>query len=275
MTAGLFGPFFWNAYATLLLDFSLHRDPRRYLTVAKMTRQALIGILLLLMTVAPLQADTAAVAGSIHPCMAELASLYSATGKTPPDLVMGSSGKLAAQIKAGAPFGLYLSASRKWALHLQELGLLEEIHPMATSPIVLWWTKDEAPTRELLKDETVRVALPDPEAAPFGKAGKEYLVSQGLFDTLLREQRLIIVGTVQQAALAVRNGGADLAIISLSIARKMDGGSEAALPIPPLANAGALVKGKGTPELRDFWAFIRSEKAAPIWTSWGFEPVTD
>lgn len=243
--------------------------------MAKMTRQAIIGILLLLMAVAPLQAETAAVAGSIHPCMSELASLYSATGKTPPDLVMGSSGKLAAQIKAGAPFGLYLSASRKWALHLQELGLLEEIHPMATSPIVLWWTKNEAPTTELLQDETVRVALPDPEAAPFGKAGKGYLVSEGLFDTLLREQRLIIVGTVQQAALAVRNGGADLAIISLSIARKMGGGSEAVLPIPSLANAGALVKGKGTPELRDFWAFIRSEKAAPIWTSWGFEPVTD
>jgi hypothetical protein len=55
----------------------------------------------------------------------------------------------------------------------------------------------------------------------------------------------------------------------------MDAGSETVLPIPPLANAGALVKEKTTNGLRDFWTFIRSAQAAPVWTKWGFSPVTD
>lgn len=223
----------------------------------------------------PASAETAAVAGSIYPCVTELAGIYADNGGKAPELVMGSSGKLAAQIKAGAPFGLYLSASRKWALHLKELDLLEEIHPMATSPIVLWWTKEEAPGLELLNDKTIRVAIADPEAAPFGRAARDYLLSEGLYDQLLAEKRLIIGGTVQQAGLAARNGGADVAIVSLSIARKMNSGSETVLPITPLANAGALVKGKATEDLRNFWTFIRSAQAAPIWTKWGFSPVTD
>lgn len=223
----------------------------------------------------PAVADTAAVAGSIYPCVTELAEIYTESGGNAPELVMGSSGKLAAQIKAGAPFGLYLSASRKWALHLKDLDLIEEIHPMATSPIVLWWMKEEAPALELLADGKTRVSIADPEAAPFGRAARDYLRAEKLYDKLLADKHLIIGGTVQQAGLAARNGGADVAIVSLSIARKMDAGSETILPIPSLANAGALVKGKTTSDLKDFWAFIRSAKAAPVWTKWGFSPVTD
>ncbi len=241
----------------------------------KASRPFVLLLVTLLFVSSPARAETAAVAGSIYPCMTELASLYEDAGQKPPELVMGSSGKLAAQIKAGAPFGLYLSASRKWALHLRDQGLLEDIHPMATSPIVLWWSRETPPSSKILRHDKTRVAMADPQAAPFGRAAQKYLAKQHLYNDLMDNKRLVIGGTVQQAALAARNGGADVAIVSLSIARKMDIGSETPLPIKPLSNAGALVKGNASAELEDFWTFIRSSQAAPVWIRWGFSPVTE
>jgi hypothetical protein len=49
-------------------------------------------------------------------------------------LVTEPSGKLAAQIEAGAPFTLFLSANEKWARHLESKGVLTDVHPYANRP---------------------------------------------------------------------------------------------------------------------------------------------
>lgn len=229
-----------------------------------------------LLFLAPLaaSADTVAVAGSMGDCMADMAAAFSSSGQgEAPEFVAGASGKLAAQIKAGAPFGLFLSASPQWTKHLDEEGLLEEVAPMATSPLALWWPKAEAPSVDRLPSGELKIAIADPETAPFGKAAKEYLQSLGVYDAFLAEGKVVIGGVIQTAAIIPAQGGADVGIVSLSVALKMDLGSYTLLPIKPLGNSGGLVKGKATDNLRAFWTFIRSAEAAPIWGKWGFEPA--
>ena len=68
-----------------------------------------------------------AVAGGLFPCVSELADLYNDMAGEAPGLVVGSSGKLAGQIAAGAPFGLFISANLEWLHYLEEKGLVEEI----------------------------------------------------------------------------------------------------------------------------------------------------
>jgi len=218
--------------------------------------------------------DVVAVAASIHECTNELAYQFEKQGLgKAPEVVSGASGKLASQIMAGAPFGLFLSASPEWTKKLEDEGYLYDVHPMATAPAVAWWQKDEPITTDTLKNKGLHIAIADPASAPFGKAAVEYLKSIGLYDSLMKEKRLIIMGSVEQAALAAKSGGADIGIFSLSIAKMLNAGNYVVLPIDPLENSGGLVKGKDSENLKKFWNYIRSETADEIWKKWGFEPV--
>lgn len=83
----------------------------------------------------------------------------------------------------------------------------------------------------------------------------------------------MITGNVEQAALAVKSGGADIGMFSLSIAKKMNNGRYTVLPVEPLQNSGGLVKERYSENLKAFWEYIRSERANETWIKWGFEPV--
>ncbi len=229
-----------------------------------------ISLLLLLFPAAP-RADVAAVAGGLFPCVTELAAAYKERTGWAPELVGSSSGKLARQIEAGAPFGIYLSADFCWPDYLNSKGdFLEEIIPLASSPLVLWWLKPEAPSPSIINNG-IRIALADPDAAPFGRAAKNYLQEEGLWQELLRKKRLVITGTVLLSALAVKSGAAAAGFVSLSAVKKLKTGSYTVLPVPLLSHAGAIVKGRASPRLRDFWNYLRSDAALKIWRDWGFE----
>jgi len=229
-----------------------------------------ISLLLLLFPAVP-RADVAAVAGGLFPCVSELTAVYREKTGWAPELVSSSSGKLARQIEAGAPFGIYLSADFSWPDYLNSKGdFLEEIIPLASSPLVLWWLEPEAPTPSII-NSGIRIALADPDAAPFGRAAKNYLQEKGLWQELLRKKRLVITGTVLQSALAVKSIGAAAGFVSLSAVKKLKTGTYTVLPVPRLSHAGAIVKGRASPRLRDFWNFLRSDAALEIWRDWGFE----
>ena len=229
-----------------------------------------ISLLLLLFPAEP-RADVAAVAGGLFPCVTELAAAYKERTGWAPELVSSSSGKLARQIEAGAPFGIYLSADFSWPDYLNSKGdFLEEIIPLASSPLVLWWLKPEAPTPSII-NSGIRIALADPDAAPFGRAAKNYLQEEGLWQELLHKKRLVITGTVLQSALAVKSGGAAAGFVSLSAVNKLKTGSYTVLSAPCISHAGVIVKGRASHRLRGFWNYLRSDAALKIWRDWGFK----
>jgi molybdate transport system substrate-binding protein len=241
-----------------------------------MMRTILISVfsILLFFVQLPIPCDTVAVAGGLFPCVSELADLYSdLTGKAPA-LVVGSSGKLAGQIAAGAPFGLFVSANLEWLHFLEEKGLVGEIVVFASSPLVLWWPLYGRPDPSALHGP-VRVAIVDPALGPFGFAARRYLENIGTYDTLLQAKRLIITSTALQSALAAHSGAADMAFTSMSVAKKIvaDLGSPGGAVVIPgydLIHAGAVIQDRSSAAIEAFWEYLRSEETHSVWRRWGF-----
>ncbi len=72
---------------------------------------------------------------------------------------------------------------------------------------------------DLLSTSVTRIALPDTQKAIYGKAAMQYLRGKGIYNKV--ESKLLIVGTVPQAASYVIAGEVDYALINLTHARKI------------------------------------------------------
>ena len=225
----------------------------------------------------PVEADNAqvvAVAASMAPALESILE-HQKSEKGPGEsleMVTSSSGKLARQIKGGAPYGIFLSANEKWVRYLEEKGLLEDAGPLVDSRLVLWWTKEEPPTLDILQDPQSRIAIADPENAPIGGAGKKYLEAQNLWQPLSEKEQILITGDILKSVLAVKHGGATACFVTEGTAVET-GGSYLPLETEAAHYFGGLVTQFADSQLQEFWNFLRSPGAAPLWQASGFRQV--
>ncbi|TDY63259.1 molybdate transport system substrate-binding protein [Aminivibrio pyruvatiphilus] len=222
----------------------------------------------------PARAEILAAAASLQPALEKALPQFNREHGANLRGVYGASGNLVRQIENGAPFGLFLSADEKWARYAREKGLLDgDPLPFVKMPLVLWRMGSDAPSLGLPGSDGLRVAIANPETAPFGRMAKEYLQEKGFFEKIEKSGRLILGGDVLKTALAAQSGGADMAILPLSVALRLEGGKWTELDTPPQVLFGGLVKGKKTAHLEAFWAFLRSPGAEPVMKEFGFIPV--
>ncbi len=104
------------------------------------------------------------------------------------DVIMGSSGKLAAQIQKGAPYGAFFSANLDYPKKLFEKGMtLGKPQVYVQGALVLFSRKkrDFSKGLELLLDRSIKkVAIGNPKTAPYGQAAKEALEKSALHDKI-------------------------------------------------------------------------------------------
>ena len=130
------------------------------------------------------QTLTAAAAADLQSAMPTLAArFHEATGATIA-VTFGSSGNFFSQIQNGAPFDLFLSADIEYPRRLEAEGLADpgSIVEYATGRIVVWSRKDRAldlkrGLQTLLDSSVRRIAIANPEHAPYGRAGVAALSS--------------------------------------------------------------------------------------------------
>ena len=139
-------------------------------------------------------------------------------------VTFGSSGNFFSQIRNGAPFDLYLSADADYPRQLDALGLIERgtLLPYAVGRLVLWTRRDTSidvvKGPQALTDSRVkRVAVANPDHAPYGRAAVAALRHLGLYDAV--REKLVVGESVAQAAQFVHSGNADAGFIALSLAR--------------------------------------------------------
>lgn len=216
-----------------------------------------------------------AVAASMAPTMEKIAAEFQKEYGVSFDIASGASGKLAAQIRAGAPFGLFLAADDKWTVVMKDEGFAEDVHRIAAMPIGLWSPTADAPSLDVLKDPKVTVAIADPNTAPFGALAKKWLTEEGLWDGMMECKQLIVAGSINQAGLAAKNKGADYALIARSTALGLGEGSWTPVPVAPMANSGAIITANATENVRKLWEYLRSEKMWHYWDEVGFVPVEE
>ena len=135
-----------------------------------------------------------------------------------PTLTFDASGQLAEQTKAGAPFDLFLSANVKFVSDLAAAGLVEpaSVQPYARGSLVLCMHRAAGDQvrglADLSRPEIKRIAIANPDYAPYGLAARQALERAGLWSSL--ESKIVRANSVRQAMIHVQNGDAEAALVS-------------------------------------------------------------
>lgn len=194
---------------------------------------------------------------------------------------IGSTGKLYAQIVQGAPFDALLAADRVHPERLESDGLAVEgtRFTYATGRLVLW-SADPARIPEdgaalLRAGDFRRLAMANPELAPYGRAARQALAALGVLEAL--EERIVLGENVGQAHALVASGNAELGFVALSYvdsARNRVGGSRWLVPDslyePIHQDAVLLTRGEDNSAARDLLAYLRRPEVRALIERFGY-----
>ena len=155
----------------------------------------------------------------------------------------------------------------------------------AVGRIVIWMPDDANVDlaglgwKALLQPSVERIAIANPEHAPYGRAAVAALQSAGIYEQVRR--RLVYGENISQAAQFVSSGNAQAGIIALSLAVSpaMRGGKRWEIPAnmhPPIEQAAVVLKSAKDKEgARAFLALVKSSAGRRVLESYGFTlPVT-
>lgn len=193
----------------------------------------------------------------------------------------GSTGKLYAQIAAGAPFQVFLSADAKTPARLEQEGLAVAGtgFTYAIGKLTLWSADSgriTADGQQALTDPGLRfIAIANPELAPYGVAAREALQSMGLWEQL--QPRIVMGENIGQTHSMVVSGAAELGFVALSAVlspRAAAGGSRWDVPqqlfTPLRQEAVLLIPGKDNPAATAFLEFLKTGAARAVIQTFGY-----
>lgn len=195
----------------------------------------------------------------------------------------GSTGQLAQQIEYGAPVDLFAAANVSFIEELarKDLVLPDTVQLYARGRITLW-TRGDSPLRlerleDLLRPEVQRIAIANPDHAPYGVAARQALQTAGVWEAI--QPKLVLGENVRQTLQYAETGNVDVAIVALSLsvpAAAGPAGSGRWILIPqelhaPIDQALAVVKGtRHEATARAFAAYINGPRGRPIMRKYGF-----
>lgn len=222
---------------------------------------------------------TVAAASDLTPAFQELGALFEERTGTKVVFNFGSTGQLAQQIERGAPFDLFYAADKSYIEDLYAEGLVipDSMEIYAQGRLTLWTRADSTlkpqTIQDLAKPEYARIAIANPEHAPYGQAARNALETAGIWSTI--EPRLVFGENIAQTLTLADTGNVDVAIVALSLSVH---GSGTWVLIPaelhtdnPLIQMAAAIK--GTPNetaARQFIAFVNSPDGHAIMKKYGF-----
>jgi molybdate transport system substrate-binding protein len=198
-------------------------------------------------------------------------------------IVVGSSGKLTAQIREGAPFDVFVSADTKYPQEIfKNGGSDEEPKIYATGSLVLW-TKDipetELSTDILSTEKVKKIAVPNPRNAPYGEAAIEVLKAQNLFGKT--EKKLVYGESIAQTAQYISTGSVEAGFNALSIVLSPEMKNKGHYIIidstlhKPIQQAAILLKHSNASPKKEssqkFYNFLYSNKAKQIFKKYGYK----
>jgi molybdate transport system substrate-binding protein len=227
-----------------------------------------------------------AAAADLQFAMPDLIAQFQKQTGTKVTVSYGSSGNFFSQIQNGAPFDLFFSADIQYPRQLESAGLTESgtLYEYALGHLVIWMAPNAkiALEREgwnALLDATVqKIAVANPEHAPYGRAAVAALKKQGIYDQV--SSKLVYGENISQAAQFVQSGNAQAGIIALSLALSpaMKDGKRWDVPAtgyPPIEQAAVILKnGSNKDAAQSFLSFVKSAPARAILSRYGFETPT-
>lgn len=189
----------------------------------------------------------------------------------------GSTGQLAQQIEKGAPVDVFAAANVSFIEQLEQEGLIISSTKAlyAQGRLTLWTRADSAIRVERIEDltrpEVRKIAIANPEHAPYGVAAREALQTAGVWEAV--QPKLVFGENVSQTLQYADTGNVDVAIVALSLS-KTSQGRWTLVPDDlhtPLNQALAVIKGtQHEAQARQFAQFINGPQGRPIMVKYGF-----
>jgi molybdate transport system substrate-binding protein len=194
------------------------------------------------------------------------------------EISLGASGALTQQIIHGAPFDFFMSADARFPEKLKEEGCtIGEISTYGFGKLVLWSnTLDVSKGMIILGSNQVhRIALANPEVAPYGEAAVQCLKFYKLYDEL--KPKIIYADNISQAAQFAETGNAEAALVAYSLIASPELNNKGTYYIPdpksynPVEQTCVLLKNStGNAEPLKFMNFVLSNTCKPLFEKYGF-----
>ncbi len=216
-----------------------------------------------------------AAASDLSVAFEELGQLFEARTGQKVTFSFAASGTLAKQLSQGAPFDLFAAANSSFVDSAVQSGACDGASKARYARgHVVAWSKDVKlqSLADLLRPEIKRIAIANPEHAPYGKAAREALVKAGLWSQL--EPKMVPAENVRQALQFAQTGNAEVALVALSLVVSESAGQ--ALAIDPALHAPidqTLVvcrRGKNVAGGRAFAKLVESAEGQALLERYGF-----
>jgi molybdate transport system substrate-binding protein len=196
-------------------------------------------------------------------------------------LTAGSTGKLYAQIVNGAPFDIFLAADQVRPRLLEERNKIVQgsRFTFATGRLVLW-SSDASRLNNtngavILSDgDFRRLAIANPDLAPYGAAAREVMQNLGTWEVL--QSKIVMGENISQGFTFVATGNAELGFVALSSVLANDEYSGSYWEPPPVLytpikqDAVWLKRAENNKAAQDFLAYLKSDDARAIIADLGY-----
>lgn len=234
-----------------------------------------------LATIASAADVLAAVAANFSGAAEQIAKAFEADTGHNMVVTTGSTGKLYAQIQQGAPFDVLLSADARTAEKLEAEGaaVAGTRFTYAVGRLALWSTDEGrigTDANAALSDPSVlKIAIANPELAPYGVAAREALQGLAKWDSL--QGKIVMGENIGQTFAMVESGAAQLGLVALSAVvnpERPAGGSHLEVPqalYKPIRQDAVLLKnGEANPAAIALIAYLQGGKARAIAAQYGY-----
>lgn len=220
---------------------------------------------------------TVAAASDLTDAFEELGREFYATNKIKVVFVFGSTGLLTRQIENGAPMDLFAAANVSYIDQLARQGLIvpDTKQVYARGRITLWTTADShlqiETVADLARPEVKRIAIANPDHAPYGLAAQQALQSAGVWGTV--KPKLVYGDNIRQTLQYAETGNVDVALVALSLSQQSHG-RWTLVPEQlhqPIDQALAVMKTtRNEAAARSFASFVSGPKGREILQRYGF-----
>lgn len=222
-----------------------------------------------------------AVAANFAEVMERLEADFEAESPHGLTVTTGSTGKLYAQIVNGAPFDVLLAAdqARPELLEQQGLAVRGTRFTYASGRLSLWSADPQAFAGDgaawLRRGAFRRLAIANPDLAPYGLAARQVLEALGVYEALAG--RLVLGENVGQAHAMVATGNAEAGLVArayVASPRNREPGSRwdvpADLHAPIRQDAVLLMRAEDNSAARDLLAFLRRDDVRRVIAGYGY-----
>lgn len=223
-----------------------------------------------------------AAAADLKFAMQDVAAQFEKQSGTKVAVTYGSSGNFFSQLQNGAPFDLFFSADIDYPRKLESTGMAEPgtLYEYAVGRIAIWTPADAKVDvarqgwKTLLDANVQKIAIANPEHAPYGRAAVVALQKAGIYEQV--KAKLVYGENISQAAQFVQSGNAQAGIVAMALAVSpgMKGGKRWEIPVdmhPRIEQAAIVLKSaKNKDAARGFLEFVKSEAGRATLARYGF-----